>query len=226
MSDGTDDLFSEIQEELRQEQLVKFWKTYKKPLVIGVTTVVLGIVAYSSWNQRTQRKAEESTAELIEIAHTIARGDTSQAFLRLTNLERNASRKTACVTRIIRCCLTLESSTASDEEKAQASALLYELAKNPRLERIWADLALLKAVYYALLMPHQVQQVDTYLADLATAGRPYRITALELSAACALQKGNKTQARSLFEQILREAGASSMAKERATLMLQSPALRL
>jgi hypothetical protein len=225
MSDVTDDLFSEIQEELRQEKVIKFWKMYHKPLLIGVVTVVIGIVSYSSWSQYTHNKAEETAAELIELAHVAAQGDTTQAFLRLTALERNASRKASYLATIIRCSMTIESVSASDEEKAQAFTQLNGLAKNPKLNRIWADLALLKAVYYALAMPSQTQKIEEHLADLSEVGRPYRAIARELSAVYALQKGDTTKARTLFEQILEDAEVPSSMKERATLMLQGPALR-
>jgi hypothetical protein len=225
MSDVTDDLFSEIQEELRQEKAIKFWKTYHKPLLIGVLTVVAGIVVYSSWTQHAHNKAEEAAAELIEVAHVAAQGDTTQAFLRLIALERNTSRKASYIATIVRCSITLESASTSDEEKAQAFTQLYELAKNKKLSRIWADLALLKAVYYALATSSQTQHIEEHLADLSAAGRPYRAMACELSAVHALQKGDKAKSRALFEQILEDAGASPSMKDRATLMLQGPDLR-
>jgi hypothetical protein len=217
---------TEIQEELQREKIIKFWQTYHKPLIAGVLVVIVGIVAYSSWSQHAQNKAEATSAELIEIAHIAARGDMPQAFLRLTALERSSPRKASYLATIIRCGLTFDSPSSSDEEKTQALDQLHALAKNPKLNRIWADLALLKAVYYMLTLSSQTPQIEEHLTELSTAGRPYCAVARELSAVHALNNGDKARARALFEQILEDPEASSSSKERATLMLQGSTLRL
>jgi hypothetical protein len=225
VEDTTNDLFSEIQEELRQERILKFWKAYHKPFLASIAAVVVGIVAYSSWTQSDRSKAEETAAELVAVAHTLDKGDTEQALLRLRNLERTAPKKATYIAAILRCFLSLESTAASEEEKVQALSQLQSLAKNPKIQRIWTDLALLKMVSYALTRPSQVQQVDSLLEELSAEGRPYRIAALELSAVQALQKGEKDRARDIFQKISEDSNAPSMAKERAVLMLQGPTLR-
>jgi hypothetical protein len=221
----TNDLFSEIQEELRQERILKFWKAYHKPLLASVSAVVIGIVAYSSWTQHARTKSEEAAAEFVTIAYALDQKNAEQAFLRLRNLERTAPKKAAYLATIIRCSISLESPSASEEEKNQALTQLQALSKNPKLGKIWADLALLKVVSYVLAQPSQAQRVEEALKRLSEEGSPYFTAALELSAVHALQKGDKERARTFFRQIIDREDTSPMTKERALLMLQGPSLR-
>ena len=49
------DIFDEVSEELKQDQLIKLWKKYSKLIIISILFIIISLVSYQAyviWNKR------------------------------------------------------------------------------------------------------------------------------------------------------------------------------
>ena len=44
------DVFQEVQEEYRRQQLAELWKKYSVPAIAGAVVLVLGLAGYQGWS--------------------------------------------------------------------------------------------------------------------------------------------------------------------------------
>ena len=198
------DVFREVDEEVRREQLLKLWQRHSKHVigaVLAVLAVVLAIIGWREWQQ--QRRIERANAylaasalaptEAVEALEEL--GGTGGGYAVLARLRRAAS-------------------LAELNRKAEALAAFEEIARDGKVPQPYRDLAVL---LYAQNGLGQTDAGDLVrrLEPLTAAESPWRFTALELSALAELGAGNAAKARVLFLTIADDPGAPAGLRGRA-----------
>ena len=202
------DIFREIDEELRRDNLAKLWRLYGR-YVIGVVVVILaiagGIVAWRN-HQLAERQAvsvryaaamallrQGKDAEAAKVFDTVAR--EGSGYGKLADFE------------------AADLAAKAGDRKA-AIAAYDRIAASTDFDPELRDVATLLSVMNSLGDTDPQAQIAR-LKPLTETGNPWRATALELTAAAQLQAGNKAGALDIYKQLADDPSAPEGVRTRA-----------
>ena len=202
------DIFREIEDELRRDNLLKLWRLYGR-YVIGVVVVILaiagGIVAWRN-HQLAERQAvsvryaaamallrQGKDAEAAKVFDTVAR--EGSGYGKLADFE------------------AADLAAKAGDRKA-AIAAYDRIAASADFDPELRDVATLLSVMNSLGDTDPQAQIAR-LKPLTETGNPWRATALELTAAAQLQAGNKAGALDIYKQLADDPSAPEGVRTRA-----------
>ncbi|HMD63551.1 MAG TPA: tetratricopeptide repeat protein [Stellaceae bacterium] len=206
------DIFREIDEELRRDNLLKLWSRYGRHIVTLAVLVLLvagGIVAWRD-HQLSERRAqsmryssalslfrEGKDAEAAKVFAVIAQDGGGYATL--------ASFEEAEL-------------LAKSGDRKGAAAAYDRIAAASGLDSVFRELATLLSVMQGLpdTDPHTV--IDR-LAPMTSSGNPWRSTALELTATARLEAGDKSGALEVYKTLADDLAAPQGMRARAAEMV-------
>ena len=218
MAERDDDgLIREIDEELRQEQAQKLWKTYGK-YVIGVAVVVVFVVAgYQGWTAYDQSQKQEATDSLIGATSLAASGDTTAAIDSLAILE---AKKVGEIT--VLASLRHAALIAKEGDKQASATAYYAIADDTSVSKPFRDLASVLGTVQSLDQDSgNAQAVIDRLKPLIVTNSNWRHSAREISAVAAIEMGQIEQASEHLQAIALDAQAPSGVRSRAQEQLQA-----
>jgi hypothetical protein len=205
------DIFREIDEELRRDNLLKLWSRYGRHIVVLVVLVLVAAGSIVAWrdHQRSERRAQSmryssalslvrdgKAAEAAKVFAVIAPEGGGYATL--------ASFEEAEL-------------LAKSGDRKGAAAAYDRIAETGGLDPVFRQLATLLSVMQGLpdTDPHSV---INRLAPMTSPGNPWRSTALELTAAARLQAGDKSGALEVYKTLADDVGAPQGTRARAAEM--------
>ena len=218
MAERDDDgLIREIDEELRQEQAQKLWKTYGK-YVIGVAVVVVFVVAgYQGWTAYDQSQKQEATDSLIGATSLADSGDTTAAIDSLAILEANKVGEITVLASLRHAALI-----AKEGDKQASTTAYYAIADDTSVSKPFRDLASILGTVQSLDQNSgNAQAVIDRLKPLIDTNSNWRHSAREISAVAAIEMGQIEQAKEHLQAIALDAQAPSGVRSRAQEQLQA-----
>ena len=63
------DIFDEVSEELKQDQLIKLWKKYSKLIIISILFIIISLISYQAyviWNKKKMEAISEQYFQALE----------------------------------------------------------------------------------------------------------------------------------------------------------------
>jgi hypothetical protein len=202
------DVFREIDEELRRDNLLKLWSRYGR-YIIGIAVAVLviagGIVAWRD-HQASERRAQSTLyASALALAGEGKNADAAKVFAAVAHegvgYGALASFEEAEL-------------LAKSGDRKGAVAAYQRIAADSQVEPAFREMATLLAAMHG--MPDSdPQSIIDRLAPMAAAGNPWRGTATELMAAARLKSGDKNGALELYKQLADDLSAPQNLRARA-----------
>lgn len=180
------DVFREVDEEVRREQLLKLWRRYSKHVIAAVLlvlAVVGGILLWRQWQE--QRWIDRSNAYLAAAAMPPA--EAAEAYEAMAGDDGYG----------VLARLREASLLAELGRKAEAVAAFEVIAGDSGVPQVYRDLAVILHAQHALGQADSGDLVRR-LEPLTAADNPWRFQAMELSALAELHAGNAERARTLF----------------------------
>ncbi|HEV8677909.1 MAG TPA: tetratricopeptide repeat protein [Stellaceae bacterium] len=188
------DIFREIDEELRRDNLLKLWQRYGK-YVIGVAVlaiVIAGLVVGWRQHQASERQAEAARyASALALARAGKDADAAKAF---GDLARGGGGYG-----VLAAFEEAELLARSGDKKA-ATAAYERLADSSGIDGELRDLAVLLSVMHALADGDPKAAIQR-LQPLTANGSPWRASALDLTAAAKLKAGDRAGALEIYQQL-------------------------
>jgi hypothetical protein len=200
-------LIEEINEELKNDQLLAFFKKHKNVIFTIVFVTVIGIIAHSSWHFRKNKQMEEITTALVNVL----RSTTAKDEIIVVELLKKAPSELIPFLAIIKSGRKLYS---GDEVQENLNALI-NLSKKNGLDVIWKDLALL---VYASHHPKSSEELIKLLEPLTEDGHPFRFTAMEIIGMMHENDGFHNKALKSFTRITDSKGAPNSLKNRISIL--------
>lgn len=205
------DIFREIDEELRRDNLLKLWARYRRYVIAFVVLVLViagGIMAWRD-HQLSERRAqsvryasalslvgEGKDADAVKVFAAVGREGGGYATLALFE--------------------QAELLAKSGDHKGAVEA--YEgIAADASLDPAFRDMAVLLSVMHGMPKADHKAIIDR-LAPLTAAGNPWRPTALQLTAAARLESGDKAGALELYKTLADDLAAPQGMRARAAEM--------
>lgn len=209
MAEDINSVLKEIEEEVKQEELYKFFRKHQQAIGWGLLVIVLFIFGYSSWYNRRNREMESATTTLVEILQTptLRKHDAT-----LAGLLRDAPAEMKPILTLIKSGRKL----ASLEEVYDNSDALLALSRNQNVHVVWRDIAVIICASYHLASNKEL--IDM-LKPLTAEGRPFRLSALEMMAIFYEKEGNHEEAFRCLESILADKKTPNTMHKRIGMLL-------
>jgi len=205
------DIFREVDEEVRREQLKKLWQDYGNYIIAVCLLVIVAVSAWRGYEWWENKRAAASGAafeQAVTLAESGKRQEAEAAFAKL------ASDGTAGYRVLAR--LRNAAELAPTDRKAAVTA--YEaIAADGSAGRVIQDLATLRAGYL-LVDTSSYGDMRALLEPLTGEQRPFRYSARELLALSAWKEGDMGAARQWADVILSDPQTPPAARSRAEVL--------
>ncbi len=207
------DIFREVDEDLRREQLHKLWDRFA-PYVIGLAVlIVVATAGYRGWEYWQLRQAQASGDRFLAALQLANDGKHDEAITALQALEKDGSGEYPILATFR---IAAEKAAGGD-----ATGAIAEYDAIAGRSGVPEDVRVLARLRAAILVVDQVDFADlkTRIGDLATVGNPWRHTAREILGLGAWRAGDLAAAKSYFDEISNDQETPDDLRQRSQLML-------
>lgn len=208
---GVADIFHEVEEDLRRDQALAFWKKYGNFVIAAALVVVLAVAGQWGWREYTTRQQLQASADFLSAA---ASSDLAQREAALGKLAAEGG------TYAVLARFRLAETAIEAGDKAKARGILAEIAKDQDADQALRDLATIQAALLELEIGKPEAAADL-VKDLTLEGQAYRLSALEITGLAAMVGGDTGKAKATFEEMKKlaaEAPTSGFARRADQLL--------
>ncbi len=208
----SDELFREVDEEVRQEQYVKLWKQYGVYAVGAVVAIIVITVGVVLWLD-AQQSARDADGEELLAAISASQERPDEALDGLAALSEEGTPGYRLLARLREGALL-----AQTGDVPNAVAVYDALADDSKQDDIYRDLAKILAVSHGMSIM-DLSEVENRLTPLVADDNPWRHSARELLATAAMASGDRAAATEAFQDLVDDLNAPSGIRARAAEML-------
>jgi hypothetical protein len=205
------DIFREIEEDLRRDNLKKLWSRYGRYLIAVAVAALLAAGSVAAWrnHEASQKRAQSRQyAAAFALASAGKEADAAQVFAEI-------AREGGGYGLLAR--FEAAALLAKTGKKEAALALYDRLAQARELDPAFRSLATLLA---AMLEKDPKARIER-LKPLAAQGSPWRPTALELTALARLENGDRAGALAIYTKLAHDPATPARLKARAAQMAKA-----
>jgi hypothetical protein len=198
------DVFREVDEEVRREQLLKLWRRHSKHVIAAVLLVLAVVAAVLGWRAwQEQRRIERANAYLAAAA--LPPAEAVVAYDAMAGEDGYG-----VLARLREAALLAELG-----RKAEALAAFEAVSLDRDVPQVYRDLAVILHAQHALGQADSGELIRR-LEPLTAADNPWRFPAMELTALAELHAGNTARARTLFLTLADDPAAPAGLRGRAS----------
>lgn len=201
------DIFDEIDEDLKRDQMQLLWARYGKVVMATVVAIVMLVAVrqgYTAW-QTSQAEASASAYQQALQSDDVAGALEAQLGKLSDGYEMLAQ-------------FQIAAEQATNDNFAAAEARYLTLASDESLDTLYQQAAILLSVMVAP-KDSDVSALEARLHDLEIAAGPWQAMALETGAGLALRYGNKDSAVSKYKRLTEMADVPAGLRQRAERMI-------
>lgn len=202
-----DNIFREIDEELRSDRMRSLWRRFG-PYVIGAAVgVVLLVAVNEGWTWYHSNNAAQSSDELYKAFDLADGGDLAGAQAQLDTLIANGSGSYPTLAEFRKAGLLAKAGNTAEAVAA------YDALANTQTNQRLRELALVLAGTL-LVDTGTLADVEQRVETIATEGNPLRNAAREAMGLAQFKAGDYTAAQSSFEAVLNDPMTQSTVRNR------------
>lgn len=207
------DIFKEVDEDLRREQLKKLWDRFG-PYVIGLAIlIVVATAGIRGWEYWQEKQAQATGDRFLAALDLATQGKHQEAITALKAVEANGSGSYPILAKF-----RIASELAASGNAKDAVAEYDAIAARGDASEAIKTLARLRAA--AMLVDTiSVDDLQKRIGDLASTGNVWRHNARELLGLDAWRTGDYQAARKYFDEINNDQEAPGDLRQRAQVML-------
>jgi len=208
------DVFQEVQEEYRREQMAKFWAKYRVAIVAGVAALIVGVAGYQGWTYWRARQIEASSRGLEAVAEMVAQGagKEKEAADALAKIAAGGSGGYQLAAQF------QEAALRAEMGDVKAAVAIYDsIAAKGSGGALMRDYAQLRG---SILLSEAApfDELKKRLEPLVKGDSSWRLQAMEILAYAAWRAGKKDDALKLYADIQAAPNAPGGTKRRALEM--------
>jgi hypothetical protein len=206
------DIFREVDEEVRREQLKKLWDRYGNYVVVAAVLLVAAVAAWRAYMWWEARKAAETGAAFEAATAPAEAGKRSEAEAAFAKI---AADGTAGYRHLAR----MREAAELAQSDAKAAITAYDqIAADRAVGPVLQDLAALRAA--ALLIDTgALEEAQRRLEPLAANDRTFRHTAREFLVLAAWRAGDTAAAKRWFDLIMTDAQTPAATRSRVEMLM-------
>lgn len=205
------DIFSEVDEEVRREQLKKLWDRYGNLLIALCVLVVAGIGSWQGYNYWQAKKAAQTGAAFEQAAILAESGKHKEAEAAFAKIATEGTAGYRILARL------REAAELAQTDKNGAIKAYDALADDKSVGQVMQDLAAVRAGYL-MVDTAPYAQMAAKLEPLTGADRMFRHSARELLALSAWKGGDTNAARKWTDMMMSDPGTPAGTRSRAEIL--------
>lgn len=205
------DVFQEVEEEYRRQQLAKLWDKYRVHLIGAASALVLGVGAYQAWSYWRAEQASASSRAFDAGVRDIDANDPKAAADRFSKLSQKAVGGYVILSRLHEANLKAQTGDAASAVK------IYDDVAASTSDPLFSHLATLRAAMLTVETA-SLDETRKRLEPVIASGDSWTPGALELLAYATWRAGKSADALKLYDQLIALEGAPEKTKRRATEM--------
>jgi hypothetical protein len=212
VSDNSDGIIREVDEEFRRDQMLALWKRYGASFVAATALVLVLVISWqlwSNWQESVLRDNANVYAALDEQAANAPAGDATQIYAEGASDLEGSYRVLAGLQ---------EAGELMNEGSYEQAIQVYD-----QMADLTEDLRIKDFAHYMAASAESATGLDdaaiARLQALAVPGAPFQFNAMELLAALHAKNGDRVSARAEFEAILDDPKAPQGIAARASDMI-------
>lgn len=219
MNNQFDEFLEEVQQDIKQEQYLKLWEKYKKPITTGVTVVISAVALYMLWDAYQARKQMELSDKFLTAMTYMAQGKDNEAVAMLASMSASDTKAYGFLRDLQKAHILSKDSDSN--VRAQATSVYETMMGNKSLPPIVQELArLLAAKSHATQKTKNSAEVIALVEPLCSEKGSLRHLAQEFKAEQLFLRGDQKAALELFAALARDPESPEGLKHRAQLMVQ------
>jgi hypothetical protein len=205
------DIFQEVDEEVRREQLAKLWQRYGHYIIAGCVLVVVGVGAWRGYDWWENKRAAESGGAFEQAAMLAESGKPQEAEAAFAKLATDGTAGYRLLSRL------REAAELARSDSKAAIKSYDDIAAERGAGQAIQDLAALRAAFL-LVDGASYADLRSRLEPLTAADRPFRYSARELLALSAWKQGDIGAAKQWTDMIMTDPQTPAGARSRAEVL--------
>jgi hypothetical protein len=182
------DIFTEVDEEVRREQLKKLWERYGNYIVAACFLVIAAVAAWRGYDYWQTRRAAESGAAYDAAAQLASEGKHSEAEAAFAKIAADGTPGYQVLARL------REAAEISERDPKAGVAAYDKIAGETTGQPLVSELATVRAAFL-LVDTAKLDEMTERLEPLTQPAGPFRHTARELLALSAWHNGDTAATR-------------------------------
>ena len=208
----SEQIFREVDEELREENLLLLWRRFGSYVVAAAVTVVAVTAASVGWKEYRAAQFRSWGSSFSEAMALGGQEDPASAAAAFAEIAEDTGDGYPTLARLQEAALLTRGGNYS------AALAVYKDLSETAIDQRFRDLAVILAAYLELDTTDLVELEDR-LAPLTSDNNPWHYSAIELTSFIAVQAGNLQRARDIFEKLSEDVQAPAGVRRRARDML-------
>lgn len=202
------DFVQEVNEDIQQEKLLRFWKIYSK-YVYGVVIAILVFVAGTTVVKNHYRSQKmEFYDRYIEAVNLLMSNKTEDGLNALRGIHDSASQNTigyAVIAKFQEAAYLLRNQKTGEKPSVEVIKIYWEIANDPKYPKSYRDIATYLSGFHAL--GHTYEELPKTellpkLQEMTNENNTFRLMAFELLAHYKKLEGNSEDARKYCETVI------------------------
>jgi hypothetical protein len=206
------DIFQEVDEEVRREQLQKLWDRYQNYAYAAVTVILLGVGGWRGYDWYVTKQAAEAGAAFEAAMQLSERGEHAESENAFAKIAAEGTTGYRSLARL------RQAAEVAERDPMGAIAAYERMAGDSSVGSVLQDLAGLRAGSL-LIDASNFEIARARLEPLASPGRTFRHTARELLALAAWRAGDTTAAKRWFDVIMTDGETPAATRNRVEMLI-------
>lgn len=205
------DIFHEVDEEVRKDQLKKLWERYGIVVIVLAVLVVAGVAAWRGYQYYENKKSAEVGAQFENAVTLSEQGKQAEAEAAFAKIAGEAPGGYRTLAR-------LRAAAALSDKDSKAAVAAYDaIAADNSVDRTLRDAAAVRAGIL-LVDSAPFDELRSRLGPQAEPGRTFRHTAREMLALSAWRNDDLASARRYVDMIAADAGTPQGTRQRTEVL--------
>lgn len=205
------DIFTEVDEEVRREQLAKLWKQYGNYVMAAVFLVIAAVGAWRGYDYWQNRKASEAGAAYEAAGRLAEEGKHSEAEAVFARIAAEGTPGYRVMARL------REASEIADRDRKAAVAAYDKIAGETTGQPLASELATVRAAFLQVDTA-KLDEMTQRLEPLTQPSGAFRHTARELLALSAWRNGDNAATRRWVDAAKNDPEAPASVRSRMELL--------
>ena len=205
------DIFHEVDEEVRREQLKKLWEHYGGYLIAACVVVVVGVGAWRGYEWWQAKQAAQSGAAFEQAVTLAESGKHAEAAAAFAKLSADGTAGYRVLARL------REAAELATTDRKAAIAAYDAIATDNRVGQVVQDIAAVRAGYL-LVDSAPYSEILQRLEPATVPDRAFRHSAREILALSAWKAGDVSAARRWTEMIMGDPQTPPGPRSRAQML--------
>jgi hypothetical protein len=205
------DIFQEVDEEVRREQLKKLWERYGAHLIAACILIVVGVGAWRGYEWWQAKQAAQSGAAFEQAVTLAEAGKHQEAAAAFAKLATDGTPGYRLLARF------RDAAELAPTDNKAAVAAYDAIAADSRTGQVMQDLAAVRAGYL-LVDTAPYSEIAKRLEPLTAPDRPFRHSAREILALSAWRASDDATARRWIDMMMSDPQTPPNLRTRAEML--------